>query len=310
MDTVLINPMAWGSYNLMKKIPTVEKARGEDFEKTYPLLRNFNNPKILRVQWKRLFTDNWNFQKDYCGYKLVHEKEIVGFIAYVLSKKLINEKWENFCNISSWTVKPEYRSSSIDLLYPILELKDYSIISYTPSPGAYEIETKLFNLKILDSHEVIIPALPRLSAPMEMKFKMTTLEANRNNERLLSLLPDYERQIFRDHEKFKCHHMLITSSKGVLYMIFKRIFKRNLPFVKLYYVNNLRLFLSHLEGICFRVPLALKTVGIVVDSRFLQDRNISCKKTKNFFMPMLYRSDNLQPQDVDYLYSEFFLLGE
>jgi hypothetical protein len=292
----------------MKKVPAVEKARAEDFEKICPLLLDFNNPKIPRAQWKCLFTDNWNFQKDFYGYKLVFENEIVGFIAYILSKKLINEKWENFCNISSWTVKPEYRGNSIDLLYPLLELKDYTVISFTPTPGAYEIETKLFKLKILDSHEVIIPALPRLSVPLKMKIKMAALKPKSNNEQLLSLLSDYDRKIFKDHEKFMCHHLLIQSSQGVLYMIFKRIYKRHLPFAKLYYVNNLRLFLSRLEGICFRVPLALKTVGIVVDSRFLQDRTISCKKTKNFYMPMLYRSDHLKPTEVDYLYSEFFLL--
>ena len=82
-----------------------------------------------------------------------------------------------------------------------------------------------------------------------------------------------------------------------------------MPFAKLYYLSNPELFLYHLQDIRFRVPLALKTVGIVVDSRFLQGKDIPFKKTKNFYMPMLYRSDHLQPHEVDYLYSEFFLLG-
>jgi len=67
--------------------------------------------------------------------------------------------------------------------------------------------------------------------------------------------------------------------------------------------------LLYLEDIRFHVPLALKTVGIVVDSRFLQGRDIPFKKNKNFYMPMLYKSDHLQPHEIDYLYSEFFLLG-
>ena len=291
-----------------KPTPTVEKVRAEDFEKVYPLLLDFNNPKITRTQWKRLFTDNWNFQKEYCGYKLVLGDEIVGFIAYILSKKLINEKWENFCNLSSWIVKPEYRSSSVDLLYPLLELKDYTIISFTPSVGAYEVETRLFKLKIMDSYEVIIPALPRVSALMKKKFKILARGKNADDQ-LLQLLSDYERKIFLDHGKFDCHHVVITSERGNLYMIFKRLYKRHLSFAKLYYISNPGLFLHHLEDIRFRVPLTLKTAGIVVDSRFLQDRTIHFKKIKNFYMPMLYRSDHLQPHEVDYLYSEFFLLG-
>jgi hypothetical protein len=288
--------------------PAVEKARAEDFEKVYPLLLTFNNPKITKAQWQRLFTDNWNFQKDYCGYKLVLGNDIVGFIAYIFSKKLIDEKWEKFCNISSWIVKPEYRSSSVDLLYPLLELKDHTVISFTPTVGAYKVETSLFKLKILDNYEAIIPALPRFSVSLRKKFKVITPRKNQD-ECLLPLLTDYERKIFRDHEKFDCHHLVITSNRGNLYMIFKRIYKRHLPFAKLYYISNPGLFLHHLHDIRFRIPLALNTVGIVVDSRFLQGRAIRFKKTKNFYMPMLYRSEHLQPHEVDYIYSEFFLLG-
>jgi len=292
----------------MKNTPTVEKVRAEDFEKVYPLLLDFNNPKITKTQWKRLFTGNWNFQKEFCGYKLVVGDEIVGFVAYILSRKLINGKWENFCNLSSWIVKPEFRSSGIDLLYPMLDLKDYTITSFTPGAVSYKIETKLFKFKFLDGYEVIMPALPRFSAVPGKKFKMIPRHKN-SDDRLLQLLSDHEGKIFQDHVKFDCHHVVITSEQGNLYLIFKKTYKRHLPFAKVYYISNQELFLHHLEDIRFRVPLSLKTVGIVVDSRLLQGRAAPCKKTKNFYMPMLYRSDHLQPHEVDYLYSEFFLLG-
>ena len=124
----------------MTNTPEVEKATAEDFEKVYPLLRDFNNPQINKTQWKRLFTDNWNFQKEYCGYKLVLGDETVGFIAYILSKKLIHEKWEKFCNISSWIVKPEFRKRSIDLLYPLQEMKDHTITAFTLNNISYTVQ--------------------------------------------------------------------------------------------------------------------------------------------------------------------------
>lgn len=288
--------------------PTVEKVRAEDFEKVYPLLLDFNNPKITKTQWQRLFTNNWGFQKESCGYKLVAGDDIVGFVAYIFSMKLINGKWENFCNLSSWIVKPEFRSSGIDLLYPMLDLKDYTITSLTPGAAGYKVMTKLFKLKILDGFEVIMPALPRVSALLRKNFKVITRRKNQD-ERLIQLLSDHEGKIFRDHGKFDCHHVVIITEQGNLYLILKKTYKRHLPFAKVYYINNPGLFLHHLEDIRCRVPLALKTVGIVVDSRFLQGKDIPCKKTKNFYMPMVYRSDHLQPHEVDYLYSEFFLLG-
>lgn len=294
----------------MKKTPTptVEKLKAEDFEKAYPLLLDFNNPKITKTQWKLLLTDNWNFQKEFYGYKLVVGDEIVGFLAYILSRKLINGRWENFCNLSSWIASPQFGSSSIDLLYPILDLKDCTITSLTPGDIGYKYLTKLFKFKILDGYEVIIPALPRVSALLRKNFKVITRRQNQD-DCFLQLLSDHEGKIFRDHGKFDCHHIVITTEQGNLYLILKKTYKRHLPFAKVYYINNPGLFLHHLEDIRCRVPLALKVAGIVVDSRFLQGKDIPFKKTKNFYMPMVYRSDHLQPHEVDYLYSELFLLG-
>jgi len=288
--------------------PTVEKLKVEDFEKVYPLLLDFNNPKITKTQWNRLFIDNWNFQKEFYGYKLVVGDEIVGFVAYILSRKWINGKWENFCNLSSWIVKPEYRSSGLDLLYPMSDLKDYTITSFTPGAVSYKIETILFKFKILDGYEVIIPALPQVQGLLRKNFKVITRRQNQD-EYFLQLLSEHEGKIFHHHEKFDCHHIVITTEQGNLYLILKKTYKRHLPFAKVYYINNPGLFVHHLEDLRFRIPLALKTAGIVVDSRFLQGKPIPFKKTKNFYMPMAYRSDHLQPHEVDYLYSEFFLLG-
>jgi hypothetical protein len=292
----------------MKRTLTVEKVTAQDFEKTYPLLLDFENPKITKSQWERLFIDNWNFQPGYSGYKLVLGDRVVGFIAYTHSRKLINDNWENFCNISTWIVKPEYRSNSVDLLYPLLDLKDHTITAFTPTAGAYKVETKLFRLKILDCYEVIMPALPRLSALWGKKFKVFTHRKD-SPDRFFQILLDNERKIFQDHLHFDCEHVVIALEEGHLYLIFKKIYKRHLPFAKLYYLNNQDTFLYFLEDIRFRGPLALKTAGIVVDSRFLQDRNVPFKKNKNFYMPMLFKSNHLQPHEVDYLYSEFFLLG-
>jgi len=286
----------------------VEKATAEDFEKTYPLLLMFNNPKITKTQWQRLFSNYWGFQKEYCGYKLVHGDEIVGFDAYIFSKKLINGRWEDFCNGSSWIVKPGYRVNSIDLLYPQLDLKDHTITSFSSTIGAYKVETRLLGLKVLDRYEVIIPAIPNWSAVVKKKFNILS-HRRQPRETLVQYLTDYEKKVFQDHEKFDCEHMIITSDQGYAYLVLKKIHKRHLPFAKLYYASNLDFFLLHLEELRFRIPLVLNTVGIIVDSRYLKDKPVSFKKIKYFYMPMLYKSDHLQPHEVDYLYSEFFLLG-
>jgi hypothetical protein len=292
----------------MEKSLRVEKTVPGDFEDIYPLLLRFNNPHITKQQWQNLFIDHWNLKKGYCGYKMRHGEETVGFIAYILSRKFIRQRWEPFCNISSWIVKPEFRSNSIDLLYPLLELKDHTIISFTPTPGAYKVETKLFKLKVLDGAEVILPVLPKL--PLGRKKKLKILTRNRHaDDAILQHLTEEEKRIFQDHAAFDSTHVVVLAEQGTLYLILRRVYKRHMPFVKLYYVNHLPLFQNNLEELRFRLPLAVKTCGIVVDSRFLSDKQVPLKKTKSFYLPMLYKSDRLQPHEVDYLYSEFFLLG-
>lgn len=286
----------------------VEKAGSDDFEQIYPLLLGFNNPAITRDQWKNLFIDYWNFQKGYCGYKLMDGDETVGFFAYILSEKQINGQWEKFCNISSWFVKPEYRGSSIDLLYHLRDFPGVTLISYTPSIGAYKVETKLFKFKVLDRYEVIIPALPTLSGVLKKKCEIITHTPG-GSGKIMAYLSDYEKKVFRDHVDFDCYHLVVSTGRENLYLVFGKVYKRHIPFAKLYFVSDRDLFLKHLDEIRFRVPLALKTAGMVVASRFLGERRFRFSKNKAFYMPMLYKSDHLQPHQIDYLYSEYFLLG-
>jgi len=292
----------------MNFTPKLEKATLDDFEKVFPLLMDFNNPKISREQWRNLFFDYWGFNKSFCGYKLVVGDQVVGFMAYILSKKLINNRWENFCDLSSWIVKPEFRKYSIDLLYPILELKDHTIISFTPTVGAYNVETKLFKLKEFDWYEVIMLALPCFPALFKTKFKIH-IDKKSSPHFPIGQLSEYEKKIFDDHAKFDCEHIVITSGEGNLYLILKKTYRRRLPFYKIYYASNIPLFLDLLDALRFRIPLKLKSAGIIVDSRFLKDKYVPLKKKKKFYMPMLYKSERVQPHEVDYLYSEFFLLG-
>ena len=283
----------------------VEKASLNDFKQVYPLLREFNNPKISKEQWQNLFSDYWNFKDAYCGYKLMDGSKVKGFISCIFSRKYINGKWEKFCNLSSWIVKKEYRNYSIEILYPLKNLQDYTITSFTPAVSSYKALTKLFKFKDFDRCEVIIPVLPRF---LKRNCKITTHSPLRT-QTFLQYLSEYEKKVFQDHVFFDCEHLVVRTDRGNLYLIFKKVYKRHLPFAKLYFAGDPGIFLEHLEELRFRIPLALKTVGLVVDSRFLGDEPIPFSKSKKFYMPMLYKSDRLKPHEIDYLYSEFFLLG-
>ncbi len=292
---------------MTKKIK-VEKVTADDFEQVYPLFKGFNNPDISRDEWKNLFTHQWNNKENYLGYKLVDGNQAVGFVGYIFSERMIRGRLEKFCNISSWIVKKEYRHLSIQLLFPLRELNDCTVTSFTPGVTPYKAPTKLFAFKLLDHHETILPILPLAPSILKKRCKIIANSPNQP-QKIVEFLPDYEKQIFRDHANFDCNHLVVATNQGQSYMIFKKVYRRHLPFAKLYYSGDLDLFLTHLKELRLRIPLVLKTIGLVIDSRFTQNNRFHFSKNKAFFMPMAYRSKRLQPHEIDYLYSEFFLLG-
>jgi hypothetical protein len=282
-----------------------KKVTPGDFEQIYPLLCEFDNPKITKRLWRNLFSDYWNFQKEFIGYKLVIGNRIVGFVAYILSERWLNGRNEKFLVLSSWIVKKEFRSFSLELLYPILELNNHTLLSFTPTPGAHAIETKLFDMKVLDTHEVIIPCL--ITSPAVFQKKVTL---SLHPRQFIHHLTEEEKKYCEHHSKFRCNHLFVQFQQGHLYLITKQKYIRHLRFHKIYYVNRPDLFLEHFSCLRFHLPRVLKAFGLIIDSRFLKQKKIPFSYRKEFFMPMLYRSERLTPDKIDYLYSEFFLLEE
>jgi hypothetical protein len=282
-----------------------EQATPGDFERIYPLLLEFENPKITKKLWQNLFIDHWNFQKEFIGYKLVIGSRIVGFLAYILSERWLNGRREKFCVLSSYIVNKEFRRFCLHLLYPLLELKNHTLLSFTPSPVAFAIETKLFDMKVLDTHEVIIPCLITTSAVLQKQVPITL------NPRLFTQhLTEEEKKYYEHHSKFSCNHLFVELQQGHLYLITKQKCVKHLRFHKIYYINHPDLFLEHFSCLRFHLPRVLKACGLIIDSRFLKTKKIPFSYRREFSMPMLYNSERLKPDQIDYLYSEYFLLEE
>ena len=193
----------------------------------------------------------------------------------------------------------------MDLLSPILDLDDYTITTFSSSPPAFKIFTGHFEFQTLDTHEVIIPRLITLPAVFNRRPKII-----HNSSQIDQHLTEEEKIIFKHHSIFNCQHLLIRWKQEQLYLIAKKKLKKQLPFHKIYYLNSTDLFLKNLSFFRFHLPRVLKSFGFIIDSRFLKKKIIPVSLRKEFSVPMLYRSRRVQPNQIDYLYSEYFLLEE
>ena len=139
-------------------MPKVSKVSIQHFDIIFPLLNSFDNSHS-KEQWKHIFQQPFNNGEDNCGYALFDDEKVVGFLGYIYSEKLIGNKLNKFCNLTTWVVDEEYRNNSLQLIYPILKMKDYCITNYIPAKNVYDVSKKL-GFKDLDVFEnIILPVI-------------------------------------------------------------------------------------------------------------------------------------------------------
>ena len=85
-------------------MPNIEKTKPEDFPAIVPLLEEFDNASIKRSDWQRIFAYDWSKDESIVGYHLEEQGKVVGFLGGIFSKRLINGRMENLCNLTSWIV--------------------------------------------------------------------------------------------------------------------------------------------------------------------------------------------------------------
>ncbi|MDP4266856.1 MAG: hypothetical protein Q8880_05430 [Bacteroidota bacterium] len=282
----------------------LKKVTIDDFEMVYPLLLDFGKPDTSenRDIWKQLFINQWETDEDYTGYMLVDDNKAVGYMGYIFSRRKINSKTEKFCNMSGWIVKKDYRKEYKMLLYePAMELKDYTLTALFSTKAAHVLERRL-GFKELDDCYYYIPANIN---PLLLLFKRKIRIINDLNY-IIKYVDDISSKIIEDHLKFKnLNHLLVETNEGNIYLTIKQLVrKRYLSFAEIYYISDKKLFKKYFDQIRYHLLTDLKYVGIVIDSRFIKGMNISLKYKVNYFVSNQYMSDHLEPEDVDYLYTE------
>ncbi|MFO7891227.1 MAG: hypothetical protein R6V04_12925 [bacterium] len=283
---------------------TIRKAVKDDFELVYPLLQRFKSRYLTREDWKKLFYRNWDRDEGYCGYIMLDDKEPVGFLGLLFHRRTVGGENCQFCNLTSWIVKEEFRSKSIFMLQPILKLKSYTITDLTPSKEVYLL-LKRAGFQHLESHYRFIFPFPCLIK------KNTILSFITDNKYVKEKLYEFNLQIFNDHQFKYCQHIIVQTSEGECYIVMTRMVRKRAPFLmaRIHYISNIGLFLKYFDSIRFRLCFHFKVLAIVVDERFLGDKRIIFSKKLILDNKPLFRSSKLNKYDIDNLYSELILFN-
>ena len=279
-----------------KKLPKakVRPAVASDFDQIYPLLQELNNTRFTREIWQRLFTNLWGQDNWSPGYVLDTGARVVGFLGGLYSEIQNGEEKKVICNLTSWIVEDDYRSSSLMLLMPFLKQKGVVLTSLTSSPEAYKVYKKL-GFKDLDSSAKIIYPLPSLSR----SYRLLTTEKD-----ILPRLNGSDLQCYKDHQGLDVKQFAICKGDRTCYLLITRRLGKG----HIQQVGDLTLFREAIGSVRGKLCKALEVKSLQIDERMLGASSMLLTRTKGFAQAKQYRGD-INPELISGAYSELSILA-
>jgi hypothetical protein len=278
-----------------------------DFEAIYPLLLDFDNPRMAKDDWRRmLFTYPW-CTEPYRGFALFAEGQAVGFMGTVFSSRPVAGRLERFCNTSAWIVREPYRHASILLLKPLLALRDHTILQLTPNATSYQIFKKL-GFKELESEQLLLPPVPAGFGDLR---SLSGGSFATSRESLLSQLTGEEKALYRDLAgKTSTSHVLLRRGERRCYLVATPSHRKGLVFADLQYIGDREFFWQNRLLAHAAFSRAMGAVALALDSRFASGYATpfaSRRPAKRLYRPS---RPEITPLMIDGLYSEWMYLNQ
>ena len=253
---------------------------------------------------KKVFGYQWERDETHCGLILMDGDRTVGFLGMIFSRRLINDKVEKFCNLTSWFVCKDYRSRAIFLILPLHAMKDYTITDLTPSKNVYKIQNKLGFKDLETKGRLLLPFGRRLFQP-----KYSPINLTHDLAAIQQKLEGQNQKIFNDHKHYPCFHFLLTGKDRYCYIIYTKLRRKRIQHVHLHFISDPDLFALAYRDIRKSILSHAKAYFLLIDSRFVKNKKLPLSICLPYRAPKQYISSTLKPEQIDNLYSELVMLN-
>lgn len=279
----------------------LEKIQSSLFSNLYESFLIDDDPLSDEQDWRNVFDYQWDTEQDHCGYALLDEGKVVGMIGMVFSERLIDGHARKFCNLHTWWVREDHRGRSLALLRPILKLDDYTITHFTPCDTVRAV-TKRLGFRSLNSQlKILLPIGKDKRAPSEcgISFDEQVIEEK---------LGEHDKRILRDHLPYRVGHLLVSDDAKDCYLLYTHVVRHRLPYCHIQYISDKGVFAKHERAIRAALLKKHKARFVVLDCRVVTD--LEFRRSFNFWAPAdaLYKSEDVQPEQIDNLYSDVVFL--
>lgn len=281
-----------------------------DFERVYPLLLKFQNPKLTRECFRRLFVDHAGSGEGYHGFLVEEAGQVAGYIGCIFSHRRIRGQVHRICNMTSWIVDERFRGHGhgLALFREVLGLEDMTITALTPTAASAEVCRHRFGMTEFDASQRIILPLPA-SGGGAWRCRIHS-----DPEILEAALDKDAGKIVHDHAFPHVHNFLIRTAMGDCHVVLNRSPKSvrrglQLPFARVHHISNVNVFLRALTRFRLEIPVRMGVVGLIVEDRYLAGAKIPFSFVRPEERTAFLKSSTLGPADIDGLYSEQLLLN-
>jgi hypothetical protein len=246
--------------------------------------------------WDRLVLLDKPDGFDPLGYVLEVNSAMVGIILILAAKSLSQASSNKRANLSSWYVKPEYRSYATMLLSRACKDKDVTFLNVSAAKHTYAICEALGFVRYSQGQMACAPLLSK---------KTPDLKIGAYTGRVAGL-DDREVRIISDHQSYGCLCLIGTERNQAQPFIFvKRRIKGLLPVVQLVYCRSNENFVLYAKNIgAFLAARGIMTV--------ILDSNGPVGGLKGIYYggrsPKYYKGSD-PPRVGDLAYTEIALFG-
>ncbi|NCJ08456.1 hypothetical protein GS597_18480 [Synechococcales cyanobacterium C] len=282
---------------------SIQKIKFQDFDKVRPILSEFQDSE---VNWKSIFDYPWNTDKDFCGYGLFDNNDIVGFIGLIFSQRIIDFQLEKFCNIHSWIIKEKYRNYGVFMAQSIGRLKNYTLTDVTPSESVCKIFEYL-GFKELDSKLSILLIMPWQNFNQDKDKRSISFSTSKDE--ISTILNSQDFQIFEDHQPYLCHHLVAHYYQEYCYLVYSSFRQNKISYCHIQYISNSDFFARNSLKIRHKIFQKNKTPFILTDHRFIKEMMLPFTYTLPLEWKKIYRSNTLSSEQIDNLYTENIILN-
>ena len=242
---------------------------------------------------------NHNFSSDPKGYVLFNKvDEIVGFIGTIFASR----NGMKTCNITSYIVMEKYRIYSLKLVKEVLNNEGVTFTTFTAIEPVSNLFSKMKFIPLTMSKTIFL--LPNLKYNNQINHISSI-------EEMIELVNDNDKTIILDHKNYNINiDLFVNKSTNEYCLIISNKFNlKNINTLSFYYVSNDQFFSNYNKQISSKLSKKYKCILGIIPDNFKSAQSVRKIKTMTFEHSMLmYKSDNLETDDIDMLYSEMILL--